>query len=147
MKPNTKARDETRYKPRHAWYLADAQLLVRKLQAACWPLFHHVALGGGVLNHGYSDKDVDIYILPNYRPKVVHADLLGEVIEAISDVIGAPPLINMKAKSDTHDDDKTADDFVAVGHNHDWVEGGCFAESLRFTDSEGRTIDVFIVKA
>jgi hypothetical protein len=56
----------TRHLPRHNHYLADAQLLVRDLQAVCWPLNFHVTLGGGVLNHGYSDKDIDIYILPFY---------------------------------------------------------------------------------
>jgi hypothetical protein len=139
-------RPKDRYKPRHAWYLPDAQLLVRELQAVCWPLFHHVALGGGVLNHSYSDKDVDIYVLPNYKPDVNHAELLPALVDAISGVIGAPPLLNMKAKSDTHEGDGTVP-FVDAGHNHDWVEGGCFAESMRFEDTKGRTIDVFIVRA
>lgn len=137
-------RDETRYKPRHAWYLSDAQLLVRELQAACWPLFHHVALGGGVLNHGYSDKDVDIYVLPNYRPGVVHADIEDNVVHAISFTIGSRPLAFMKASSDLT---SGAANFAAAGHNLDWVDGGCFAHSLRYEDTKGRTIDVFIVRA
>lgn len=147
-----KARDNTRYQPRHPWYLADAQLLIRELQDAMWPLFHHVALGGGVLNHGYSDKDLDIYVLPNYKPGVVHADIEQDVVDAISFAIGSRPLFDMRAKSDTIypvDSDPTfgGTTFVECGHNHDWVVGGCFAHSLRYEDTKGRTIDVFIVRA
>lgn len=137
-------RDELRYKPRHTWYLADAQLLVRELQAACWPLFHHVALGGGVLNHGYSDKDVDIYVLPNYKPGVVHANIEESLVTAISFAIGSAPLLDMKAKSDVPEEGDTT--FVTAD-TLDWVDGGCFAHSLRYEDAEGRTIDVFIVRA
>lgn len=137
-------RDENRYKPRHAWYLADAQLLIRKLQQACWPLFHHVALGGGVLNHGYSDKDLDIYVLPNYKPGVVHETLQEDLTRAISRVFGANPVHDMNGeRSPGH----APEDHVDCGHNADWVQGGCFAQALRYEDTKGRTVDVFVVKA
>jgi hypothetical protein len=57
-------KEKDRYAARHLWYLGEAQTLIRDLQALVWPKNWHVALGGGVLNHGYSNDDLDIYILP-----------------------------------------------------------------------------------
>lgn len=46
------------------WSLNEALALIHSIQ----PLLHkhqwHVALGGGVLNKGWSAKDVDLYVLP-----------------------------------------------------------------------------------
>jgi hypothetical protein len=39
-------------------------VLIAKLQEKVWPLGFHIALGGGVLNHGYSDSDLDLYVMP-----------------------------------------------------------------------------------
>lgn len=64
------AKDPTRYIRRHRWYRSDADALIRNIQATVWPLGWHVALGGGVLNHGYSNNDLDLYLLPIYnRPE------------------------------------------------------------------------------
>lgn len=46
------------------WTFEDAQVLIQKLQPIVRPLGYHVALGGGVLNNRYSDKDLDLYFLP-----------------------------------------------------------------------------------
>lgn len=63
--PSTETQtDDKRYERRHPWYLDEARVLVRQLQAVVWPLGYHIALGGGVLTHGYSDKDLDLYVLP-----------------------------------------------------------------------------------
>lgn len=78
----------TRYLPKHAWYLPDAQLLVRELQAKLWPVGWHVALGGGVLNHGYSDKDVDLYVLPIYREG--QPPNVDDATRAVFEVLDAP---------------------------------------------------------
>lgn len=87
---NRPHKDPKRYLPRHIWYRAEADLLIRKLQEAVWPLNYHVALGGGVLNHGYSDGDLDIYLLPIYTKewtpdylniRSVVQDALGTTVE------------------------------------------------------------------
>jgi hypothetical protein len=65
-KPRQLTDPSTRYLPRHLWYADDATSLIRELQATAWPLGWHLAMGGGVLTHGYSDKDLDFYALPIY---------------------------------------------------------------------------------
>lgn len=46
------------------WTLEQGLTLVRHLQPLIRPTSYHVALGGGVLNKGYSDKDLDLYFIP-----------------------------------------------------------------------------------
>ena len=46
------------------WKLDDGLALIRALQPLTRKYGYHVALGGGVLNKGFSDKDLDLYFLP-----------------------------------------------------------------------------------
>jgi len=46
------------------WTLETAMPLILQLQAAVRDIGYHVALGGGVLNKGKSNKYLDLYILP-----------------------------------------------------------------------------------
>lgn len=46
------------------WTLRQGIKLVRKLQPALHARHYHVALGGGVLNKGWSVKDLDLYFMP-----------------------------------------------------------------------------------
>jgi hypothetical protein len=46
------------------WTLEDGVNLVRTIQPGSRAYNYHVALGGGVLNSGHSDKDCDVYFLP-----------------------------------------------------------------------------------
>lgn len=46
------------------WTLEEAVKLVRALQAKTREFGYHLTLGGGVLNNGFSKKDVDLYFLP-----------------------------------------------------------------------------------
>jgi hypothetical protein len=46
------------------WGLDEALELVRSMQSALRPLGYHVALAGGVLNKGFSQKDLDLVFLP-----------------------------------------------------------------------------------
>lgn len=46
------------------WEFGDSLPLIRHLQEKCHQIGYHVALGGGVLNNGSSDKDLDLYFLP-----------------------------------------------------------------------------------
>jgi len=45
------------------WTLDEGVAVVRDIQEAVRPFGYHVALGGGVLNLGKSDKDLDLYFL------------------------------------------------------------------------------------
>ena len=46
------------------WTMIDALPLIRALQPETRRFNYHLALGGGVLNTGKSDKDLDLYFLP-----------------------------------------------------------------------------------
>jgi len=45
------------------WTLVEGCDVIRNIQEAVKPYGYHAALGGGVLNNGCSDKDLDIYFL------------------------------------------------------------------------------------
>lgn len=47
-----------------AWTLDDGISLVRAIQQGCRKYGYHVTIGGGVVNKGTSDKDVDLYFHP-----------------------------------------------------------------------------------
>ena len=47
-----------------SWTLEDGLKLVRAIQGGCRLFGYHLTLGGGVLNKGQSDKDLDLYFLP-----------------------------------------------------------------------------------
>lgn len=53
------------------WTMADALALIRDLQPLVWELDYHVMLGGGVLNKGESEKDLDLFFSPltGYEPR------------------------------------------------------------------------------
>lgn len=46
------------------WNRETALLLIAELQPEMWTRGFHVALAGGVLNHGFSRKDLDLVFLP-----------------------------------------------------------------------------------
>jgi hypothetical protein len=46
------------------WGLSDALTLVREIQPQMHALGYHVCLAGGVLNKGYSIKDLDLVFVP-----------------------------------------------------------------------------------
>jgi len=111
-----------RYLPRHMWYLADALLVVRALQVVLWPLHCHVALGGGVLNHGYSDADLDLYVLPIYgqwgHDAATIQKTIDDVLSATSGMIG----------------------------DYDPRHDECFQSMTKYM-KDGKRIDVFVVRA
>jgi hypothetical protein len=51
-------------KTTYLWTLDEALELVRRLQDDTRQFGYHLAIGGGVINNGYSDKDLDLYFLP-----------------------------------------------------------------------------------
>lgn len=64
------------------WQMSDAIDLIRKLQPRAWELGYHLNFGGGVLNKGYSYKDLDILAMyvsaRDQRPEI---DLVFEFIK------------------------------------------------------------------
>lgn len=46
------------------WHLEEGIYAVRAIQSSLREFGYHVTLGGGLLNNGYSDKDLDLYFLP-----------------------------------------------------------------------------------
>jgi hypothetical protein len=46
------------------WGLSDALALIREIQPEIHALGFHVCLAGGVLNKGYSEKDLDLVFVP-----------------------------------------------------------------------------------
>jgi acetamidase/formamidase len=135
MSPIVK-KDLERYKPRHAWYLADALVLVRELQARVWPLGYHVALGGGVLNHGYSDKDVDLYVLP--LGKTLSKDPDYVVLE-LNDYFG---IIGTSYDGDA----ESVQEFERVHGAGSWDQNTWFAHSLNYKTRQHTSVDVFVVQ-
>lgn len=141
-----------RYKPRHAHYLAETQLLIRDLQEIAWPLNYHVTLGGGVLNHGYSDKDIDLYILPIYPVLVVEPmhrlNQLDALRRKFAQRLGEPTLDY--AAQAFEQAEHYAGLAAGIGADEDALvpltNTTCFAESLHY-ETGGMRIDVFVVRA
>lgn len=46
------------------WTLGEGLVFCRLLQPMLRPIGYHLTLGGGVLNVGYSRKDLDLFLLP-----------------------------------------------------------------------------------
>lgn len=111
-----------RYAARHLWYFGEAQMLIRDLQAVMWPANWHVALGGGVLNHGYSNDDLDLYILPlNKRAKIEDATIaLSTLLKYEQEISGNPRYKNMApavANADIYShENRRVDVFIFAPH-------------------------------
>jgi hypothetical protein len=100
------------------WVLADALLLVRQIQPLLRERKWHVALGGGVLNTGESDKDLDLYFLP-FGDHVTDG-----ILPFLTEMWGG------------------AEPFSANAQYHTDVN---FATKVKFT-VDGRRIDAFVAK-
>lgn len=64
------------------WTLDEALVLIREKQPYAWEKGYHIVVGGSVINHGSSDKDLDLYLIPlaNSLPenwRIVVFDLFG----------------------------------------------------------------------
>lgn len=122
--------EQLRIERRHVWYLSDAQTLVRELQEHIWPLGWHVTLGGGVLNHGYSDKDLDLYLLPRYVKDHLH------------DVEKLKSLLLSWWEEAEGGYDKRAPESVPAGQ-----EAKAFAWTGRYLRGSGRQpVEIFVVR-
>ncbi len=49
---------------KRTWSMDEALGLIRRIQPDCMENGYYLALGGGVLNKGYSDKNLDLVAMP-----------------------------------------------------------------------------------
>ena len=55
---------------KYRWTMEQALDVIRFIQPLLKEHKYHVALGGGVLNNGFSDKDLDLYFFPFDESKI-----------------------------------------------------------------------------
>lgn len=77
------------------WHLSDGLALVRTLQQKIRPMGYHLCIGGGTVNNGNSEKDLDLYFLPMggkfpQKPK--------ELIHFLAERWGKPEIIGKTDK-------------------------------------------------
>lgn len=65
------------------WTLLEALDLVRRIQTHLKPMQYHVLLGGGVLNNGKSEKDLDLYVVPFGGQKSTPMAILSALYEIL----------------------------------------------------------------
>lgn len=58
------------------WNLVEALELIREIQSKIRELDYHILLGGGVLNKGTSEKDLDLFFIPLNGYDGQHEDLI-----------------------------------------------------------------------
>jgi len=80
------------------WTLKEATELIAAQQPTAKEHGYHICLGGGVLNKGESEKDLDLYFLPMENHGIVQSQI--ELIMWLTSLYGAGIQINgnMKAK-------------------------------------------------
>ena len=83
--------------PGTKWTLENAIELIRLLQPTAHAHGYHLALAGGILNFGYSDKDVDIVALPNFN-----AEQQWDEFQDDAEEILASPLVPLKPSKETY---------------------------------------------
>lgn len=103
------------------WTLQQGLDLVRTIQPRLHHMGYHVAIGGGVINKGYSTKDLDLYFFP--------LDLKDQesLVPFLESLFGAAVPISMF-------DERYSDNRV-------------FAQRLKFLQYDGGRIDIFITEA
>ena len=104
------------------WTIEEALELIRGIQPALHARKYHVAMGGGVLNKGTSDKDLDLYVFPFDA---------GEIPEIL------PFLVEQWGTWEPR--------WSAAG-KEDYPADVNFGLKVKFFTQAGKRIDVFITK-
>lgn len=100
------------------WTLKDGLETIRAIQPLLREFQYHVALGGGVLNNGESNKDLDLYFLP------LDSDTLKpEQTEKLIQFLNILWTFNMK-----------------LGYGSDLV----FGYKAQYRTGAGKRVDVFV---
>ena len=74
-------------KQKVVWTLEQGLKLLRFLQPKVRQFNYHVAIGGGVVNRGFSTKDIDFYFLPLLNSS--EATDSGGLLEFLTEQLGA----------------------------------------------------------
>lgn len=85
------------------WTLDNAVGIVRALQQDTRKFGFHLCLGGGVLNRGWSEKDVDLYFLPLDNPQ--YTTSYDELIKWLESMWGQATKIGDYSKKRTGNDE------------------------------------------
>lgn len=96
------------------WELNYALPLIRGLQTSIKPLGYHVALGGGVLNKGESDKDLDLYFIP-LNNKDIKCIGSAKLISYLEQFWGPAEIIGAEYKYNSIENYERAIQFRRVG--------------------------------
>lgn len=97
-----------------SWTLDDAIKLIREHQSEVNSVNYYLALAGGVLNNGHSDKDLDILVVPmivSARPVNIYRKLT-ELFGPLSDSGVAAAVDVFVANAD----ERGPIDFIIVRH-------------------------------
>jgi len=73
------------------WTLDSAQTLISKLQPKAWEAGWNLCVGGGVLNEGRSNSDLDLVAIPTTK-EARNADVRQILIDAYYDLAGESEL-------------------------------------------------------
>lgn len=103
------------------WNLDDSLSLVRALQSTVKQFGYHVALGGGVLNKGTSDKDVDLYFLPLDNKKL--PVLTDKLVNYLNNLWGSPEVIGKEYEEEPPDNlVPNGPEYIQAAPHHWFVE-------------------------
>jgi len=137
---DTNRRAPTAFKP-PMWTQDEALKLIHELQSRVWSLGYHIALGGGVLNHGTSYNDLDLYFLPFSDRSKCNENGLDTLL---IDRLGAPyPLGHKLDDERLFNNDTLAPYEVPEGETPFYRTRATFYPCRNF-DEVGTRIDVFI---
>lgn len=97
------------------WKIEEALQLIRELQPKAWDAKYALALGGSVLNHGESYKDLDIIATPLHVKEEPDGDAL---LKAFSEKLNCNP-IDMDGKyGEAEGFNRGSDNFFKFEYQH-----------------------------
>lgn len=102
------------------WTLAEAVDLIHELQPIVRELNYHITIGGGVINAGSSEKDLDLWIIPLNGYESHAHDIVSLLIENLGHCTAL----------------RDSPDYAPDAHPH--------AESMQRFEYCGKRIDVFV---
>ncbi len=106
------------------WTLDQALALVRGIQEDSRQFGYHVCLGGGTLNAGSSQKDVDIYLLPLDNSTSPEA---AAALQWLADLWGPYA-------------------YISEDYGHDQDDSSNYVYKVKFSVGNNQRIDLFIMK-
>lgn len=124
------------------WTLDEGLNLIRALQPKTREFGYHLCLGGGVMNKGISEKDLDLYFLPLDNPTLAKANP-QELINWLVTLWGDYSPIGKEYDPD--DVEVVVDDGPFQQLNLEPRKNSAYKFKLKFNRPCGDRIDVFIL--